>query len=48
MLFHSKLNLLKNENGQVTEISTSSLDGNLIIWDIKNILNAQNISNLAI
>ena len=46
--FYSKLNLLKNEKGEVYEFSTSSLDGNLIIWDIKNILNTQNFSNLAI
>lgn len=47
-LICSKLNLLKNEKGDVCEFSTSSLDGNLIIWDIKNILNTQNFSNLAI
>ena len=46
--FYSKLNLLKNEKGDVYEFSTSSLDGNLIIWDIKNILNTQNFSKLAI
>lgn len=48
LFFYSKLNLLKNEKGDVCEFSTSSLDGNLIIWDIKNILTTQNFSNLAI
>lgn len=44
----SQLDVLKNGSGQISEISTSSFDGNLIIWDIKNVLNIQRVSNLQI
>lgn len=44
----SKLSLLKSNNETVSEISTSSLDGNLITWDMKNILTSQKFSDLKI
>lgn len=44
----SQLDLLKNESGQISEISTSSFDGNLIIWNIQNIMNTQRVSKMKI
>ena len=43
-----KLSLIKSENGKISEISTSSLDGNLIIWDLESVLTTQKFSNLSI
>ena len=48
LLFFSKLNLLKSDNNEISKFSTSSFDGNLIVWDIKTLLNTQKISNLSI